>query len=140
MNTKHFKNYINKILSKIGILHLFKFPDKVSDNYLDNYKIIDNNNLFIKIYNKIQRTKMYIWSHVLSCIGWYFLFYSLQTASTEEYTKICIITLSSFFLICFIEEIFYPNFRIKWEFIYENRFYHIIWSTGIVMIFVSFLI
>lgn len=127
MNVKILKDYIIKNFI-------------ISNEYLDNYHVKNYNNIFIILYDNIQRTKMYIWSHFLVFIGWSYLPYILskyfnqtQLSSNNEYDLGFSIPFLSFFLLFYLEEIFFPNFRIRLKFIYQNKIYLIFWNLGLIL-------
>lgn len=63
------KNFIKNCIENFQKLP----PEKVFDEYLDNYKTDDKDNLFILFFNTTQKIKIHIWAQILAISGWGFL-------------------------------------------------------------------
>ena len=131
------------IIFLLYLLHLItrknKFPALINKNYFQEY---ENTNKHKKVYiikKCIQNIKSHIWSHITMLLGLFcgflLLLYFFEEQGDKSLYLLVAITISSylFFITLFcilLETIFFYKFKIRWKFIYENKFYNITWILG----------
>ena len=106
---------------------------------------------FIKnLYQKLQNTKVHLWSHIMALIGWvYFIFSFLITNCFDESWPlffgmgILIVTYYILFpslIFILIEHHFFKKFKIKWFFLIKDPFYNTLWLIGLIILFICIII
>ena len=130
------------IIFLLYLLHLIvrknKFPTLINKNYFQEYENKNKHKKFYIIKKCIQNIKSHIWSHITMLLGLFcgflLLYFWGEQGDKSLYLLVCI-TISSylFFISLFcilLETIFFYKFKIRWKFIYENKFYNITWILG----------
>lgn len=160
-----YKSYVIKIFKEIllssviifllYLLYYFckinNFPKGIDKDYLKKIQFENKNKKFSLFRNCIIKAKSYFISQGTMLYGWIIslLFLSNLIPQNQEVAfyllgtyilSILLFQCLIFFVI--LDIIFYNKLKIKWEFIYENPFYNIIWFIGqtITLIYISLVI
>jgi len=88
------------------------------------------------LYQKLQNTKVHLWSHIMALVGWIYIL--IIFGDTKDDLFLFMVGILAIFLYLFVPNIIFyliENFCIKKSiinsnFLIKNRFYNIIWLIG----------
>ena len=92
------------------------------------------------LYQKLQNTKVHLWSHIMALIGWVYIYLIVFMTQVNDnmiiFAFFILITEITSYLaipsiiLVFIETIFFKKYKVKWAFLTKNPFYNIFWLIG----------
>lgn len=118
---------------------MIKFLIKMIKSFFKNFEKVDES-YFENNFNLFKRAKSHVWTHVAMLLAWSLMliltvflpnykifdeiisFFALMILSTISYPLLVILFI--------IENTFYPKYKLKRRFIYENPLFSIIWLIG----------